>query len=255
MPGPDRSAGSAGFHPLGLPPPARAALLLDMDGTLLDIAPRPELVRVPSGLPEALLALRARLDDALAIVTGRPIAQVDALLPGIPHAVAGEHGGAIRHAPDAAPVHAALPPAPAAWKPALAAIAERYPAALIENKTRGVVLHYREAPALGPELGEAAQALAASAPGFVVLAAHMAWEIKPKGADKGTAVRALMAQAPFAGRLPIFIGDDVTDEDGIAAAVALGGAGLRVADAFVDAAGVRAWLAAAASGDGTGWPA
>ncbi|WP_048860791.1 trehalose-phosphatase, partial [Acidisphaera rubrifaciens] len=78
-----------------LPPSGQAALLLDLDGTLLDIAPRPDLVVVPPGLSEALLALRAALGGALAVVSGRPIEQIDALLPDIPHAVAGEHGGAV----------------------------------------------------------------------------------------------------------------------------------------------------------------
>jgi trehalose 6-phosphate phosphatase len=85
-----------------------------------------------------------------------------------------------------------------------------------------------------------------------MLPAHMLWEIRPRGVDKGQAVERLMEIPPFLGRLPVFIGDDVTDEDGIAAAVALGGAGIRVQDAFGDAADVRAWLAKiAASG---GWP-
>jgi trehalose 6-phosphate phosphatase len=78
---------------------------------------------------------------------------------------------------------------------------------------------------------------------FVLLAAKMAWEIRPAGTDKGSAVRAIMEHPPFAGRLPIFVGDDVTDEDGIAAAAALGGLGLRVAEAFGEPADVRAWIA------------
>ena len=87
---------------------------------------------------------------------------------------------------------------------------------------------------------------------FELLPAHMLWEVRPRGADKGKAVRRLMDRAPFLDRLPVFVGDDVTDEDGIAAAEAMGGVGLRVQDAFADAAGVRAWLQAIASaGD---WP-
>ncbi len=89
------------LSPVSLPPFARAALLLDLDGTLVDIAPRPEAVEVATGLADDLARLRARLGDALAVISGRPIEQIDALLPGIPFAVAGEHGGAIRHAPGA----------------------------------------------------------------------------------------------------------------------------------------------------------
>jgi trehalose 6-phosphate phosphatase len=90
-------------------------------------------------------------------------------------------------------------------------------------------------------------ALVAGSDRFVILPARKAWELRPRGADKGTAVELLMRRAPFAGRLPVFIGDDVTDEDGMAAARRLGGVGLRVAEAFRDPAGVRAWLRETAS--------
>jgi trehalose 6-phosphate phosphatase len=237
---------------LTLPPFARTALLLDLDGTLLDIAPTPDAVVVPPGLVADLRALRTRLGGALAVVTGRPIAQVDALLDDAPYAVAGEHGGAIRHAPGQAEQHAPLPEPPAEWLATGAAIAAAHPGALLERKSRGFVLHYRAAPEHGPALQRALQALMQDTPGFAVLAAHMALELKPLGADKGTAVAALMADAPFAGRLPVFIGDDVTDEDGMAAARRMGGAGLRVDTVFATAQGVREWLAAAARlGD---WP-
>src|SRR5208282_1217756 len=105
----------------------------------------------------------------------------------------------------------------------------------------------RAVPPLGPALGAAMAALVEDSDRFVIVPARKAWELRPRGADKGTAVDAVMRRAPFAGRLPIFIGDDVTDEDGIAAARRLGGVGLRVADAFGTPAGVRAWLHAAAS--------
>jgi trehalose 6-phosphate phosphatase len=237
---------------LTLPPFGRAALLLDLDGTLLDIAPTPDSVVVPPGLIADLRALRTCLGGALAVVTGRPIAQVDALLGDAPYAVAGEHGGAIRHAPGQAERRAKLPEPPAEWLAGAAAIAAAHPGALLEPKSRGFVLHYRAAPAHGPALRDALLALIGDAPGFAVLAAHMAWELKPLGADKGTAVAALMQDPPFAGRLPVFIGDDVTDEDGMAAARRMGGAGLRVDNVFATAQGVRDWLAAAARlGD---WP-
>ena len=232
--------------PIALPPLGRAALLLDMDGTLLDLAPTPDTVVVPDGLADALARLRDRLGGALAVVTGRPIAQVDALLPGIPHAVAGEHGGAIRHAPGADAIRIPLPDPPDTWRGAAAAAVAAHPGALLEHKRRGFVLHYRAVPHHGPALREAAHAIVGGDAGFQVMEASMAWEVRPRGADKGSAVLALMAQPPFAGRLPLFIGDDVTDEDGMRAATSLGGAGLRVDEAFGTPAGVRAWLAAAA---------
>jgi trehalose 6-phosphate phosphatase len=224
--------------------PDRAALLLDLDGTLLDFAPRPELVTVPQGLPETLRRLRVHLGDALAIVTGRPLEQIDALLPGIPYAVAGEHGGAIRHAPEGPVERAELPTAPPSWLERAAAMAAAHDGVLLERKTRGFVLHFRLAPDCGGALREAlAHMMAGRETEFALLAAHMAWEVKPRGADKGSAVDALMARPPFAGRTPVYIGDDVTDEDGMRAARARGGIGLRVAEAFGDPAGVRVWLA------------
>lgn len=116
----------------------------------------------------------------------------------------------------------------------------------MERKAHGFVLHYRAAPALGPVLGDAMAALVAGSDRFVIVPARKAWELRPRGADKGTAVEALMRGAPFAGRVPVFIGDDVTDEDGMAAVRRLGGVGLRVAEAFGAPAGVRAWVQKAA---------
>jgi trehalose 6-phosphate phosphatase len=228
--------------------PDRAALLLDMDGTLIDIAATPGSVVVPAGLPPVLRRLRTRLDGALAIVTGRPIAQIDALLPDTVYAVAGEHGAAIRPAPDAPVRRADLADPPAGWIARAEALAAGTPGVLLERKARGFVLHYRQAPQAGPGLYAALAALIEGhTDAFTMLSALMAWEIKPRGADKATAVAALMAEAPFVGRIPVYIGDDVTDEDGMRAARALGGIGWRVQDVFVDPAGVRAWLAALAT--------
>jgi trehalose 6-phosphate phosphatase len=217
--------------------------MLDLDGTLLDIAPTPDSVVVPDGLLDALRRLVARLDGALAVVSGRPVAQVDALLQGIPSAVAGEHGGAIRYAPGAALERVALPSAPPEWLAAAERITAAHPGVLLERKERGFVLHYRAVPELGPMLKAELEALIGGSQQFALMQARKAWEIKPRGADKGTAVTVLMARAPFAGRLPVFIGDDVTDEDGMAVARDMGGVGLRVGEAFRDPAAVRQWLA------------
>jgi len=239
--------------PVGLPRPAESALLLDLDGTLLDLAPTPDAVVVPPGLPDALRRLRAQLGGALAVVTGRPIDQIDGLLADVPYAVAGEHGGAIRHAPGAPILRASLPDPPVEWVIEAARIVDRHPGVLLEQKQRGFVFHYRQAPALGPALKQAALTLIAPGAGqFQVLEALMAWEIRPRGVDKGVAVTALMAEAPFTGRRPIFIGDDVTDEDGMRAARAHQGAGLRVDEAFGTPAGVRDWLRRSADALETG---
>jgi trehalose 6-phosphate phosphatase len=241
---------------ISLPVPGRTAFLLDFDGTLVDIAPTPDEVVVPPDLVGHLRAVCGACGGALAIVSGRPIAQIDALLGGAHFAMAGEHGTALRAAPGGAIEHLKMPDPPAHWVVEASSLLARYPGALFEPKRYGFVLHYRAVPEAGAALGEALAALVAEWPeGFCLLPAKMAWEIRPVGTDKGSAVRALMAHAPFAGRLPVFLGDDVTDEDGLREAVAQGGLALRVPDFFGDAAGVRAWiagLAATQAGD-AGW--
>ncbi len=225
------------------PLPARAALLLDLDGTLIDIAPTPDSVVVPPDLPPVLRALRERLGGALAIVSGRPVETVEALLPDTATAIAGEHGGAVRHFPGAALDRVDLPELPDGWAEQGARAVAAHPGALFERKTRGFALHYRLAPQAREALEQAARAIVGAEATHRVMPGHMVWEVKPRGADKASAVEAIMSRPPFAGRVPVYLGDDVTDEDGFRAARALGGLGLRVQDIFGDAAGVRAWLA------------
>jgi trehalose 6-phosphate phosphatase len=236
-----------------LPPIDRAALLLDLDGTLLDIAPTPDAVVVPPGLLDVLRSLRQLLGDAVAVITGRPVETIDRLLGDAVFAVAGEHGGAIRHSPGGELERPALPTPPAELVAAAEQLVAEHPGAIFEPKARGFSLHYRAVPSAGPALRNGLAALITGYNDFELLAGNMIWEVRPRGVDKGTAVAQLMERAPFAGRLPVFLGDDVTDEDGIAVAIKMGGAGLRVPEVFGDAAGVRAWLSAiAAAGD---WPA
>jgi trehalose 6-phosphate phosphatase len=236
-----------------VPPLDRAALLLDLDGTLLDIAPRPDAVVVPLELPHTLRSLRRLLGDAVAVITGRPVEVVDALLGDAIFAVAGEHGGAIRHRPWQTVERQPLPSPPGEWRIEAERLVSRFPGAILEHKARGFALHYRAVPAAGEKLSRALTEMLHGCGDFELLPAHMLWEVRPRGADKGKAVAGLMEWPPFRGRLPVFVGDDVTDEAGIAAAQAMRGVGLRVQEAFGDAAGVRAWLGAiAALGD---WPA
>lgn len=225
-----------------LPPFQRAALLLDMDGTLIDLAPTPDAVVVPAGLPASLTTLRDAMGGALAIVTGRPVETVDRLFGDAPGAVAGEHGGAIRHRTGGPIERPDLPTPPPAWLETAEALVRAFPGALLERKARGFALHYRQAPQARDIFQTALTALIGTSTGFQLHPAHMLWEVRPVGADKGGAVTALMAHAPFVGRLPVFIGDDVTDEDGMQACRNQGGAGYRVDDVFHDPAGVRAWL-------------
>ena len=232
----------------------QTALLLDLDGTLLELAPAPDLVVVPPGLTDMLRSLRDQLDGALAIVTGRPIAAIDGFLGDAPRAVAGEHGGSIRHTPGGPVERPDLKAPPASWLDRAAALEAAFPGSLLERKARGFGLHIRlAAPDAGPAIHAALAALIANSPDFELMPGLMLWEVRPRGADKGLAVDRIMARSPFLGRLPLFIGDDATDEDGIRAARAMGGMGLRVQDAFGDPAGVRAWLRDAA--DRANWGA
>jgi trehalose 6-phosphate phosphatase len=227
-----------------LPPPSRLAVLLDLDGTLLDLAAAPDEVSVPPALPSMLGRLSDRLGGALAVVSGRTVGAVTALLPGLALAIAGEHGAAIRRAAGQQLERPKLPALAARWREAAARLAASYPGVLLEEKPYGFVLHYRRMPDAGPALGRALEALLDGEAGpFAIFPAAMAWEVRPRGVTKADAVRTLLGAPPFAGRVPLFIGDDATDEDGIRAAREAGGFGFRVQETFGDAAGVRDWLA------------
>ena len=220
------------------------ALFLDLDGTLLEIAATPALVVVPPGLPGLLTSLHDLLGGALAIVTGRSIGVIDNLLAPFQASAAGEHGVALRYQDgtlEEMPKGVAVPDA---WREALEAAAERWPGVLVEPKRHGVAIHYRLVPERGNDVWRLVRALVPQDhPWFRLIPAREAVEIGPRAASKGHAVERLMAQAPFHGRRPIFVGDDFTDEAGMEAARQLGGEGLRVAEVFGgDPAAVRAWL-------------
>ncbi|MBL6455884.1 trehalose-phosphatase [Belnapia sp. T6] len=232
----------------GLGPIAAAALFLDFDGTLVEIAPRPDAVVVPPYLPGLLHRLADGLGGALSVVSGRPLTDLDHFLP-VPIAKAGDHGASLRPDPLAPPILPSLPTVPPAWRDAALALVAHHPGGLVEDKTHGFVVHYRQAPALGPEAHALLAGFVATDPAaFTLLEARMAWEVRPRGASKATAVRALMERAPFAGRVPVFIGDDVTDEEGMEAARGFGGQGWRLDDMFGTPEVLRDWLADAAAG-------
>ncbi|WP_426958863.1 trehalose-phosphatase [Muricoccus radiodurans] len=244
------------FPPVSSPPVATqpgpalpgedAAFFLDLDGTLLEIAPRPDEVVVPKELPDLLVALRRRCGGAVAVVTGRPLA-VARGYAGVPELPIGAEHGAVLDPP--LPGAPPLPVPPPEWRRAADEFAAARPGTLTEHKTHGLVVHFR----LRPEAEAEALALLEGlirddSKGFHIVPAHAAAELRPVGADKGGAVHRLMAVEPFRGRRPVFIGDDITDEDGMAACAAYGGHGLRVADDFAGRpALVRAWLARVAA--------
>jgi trehalose 6-phosphate phosphatase len=229
------------------------ALFLDVDGTLLEIAPGPDEVVVAPGLAGLLAAVAGRLGGALALVSGRSIARLDELFTPLRLPAAGLHGRERRRADGRTLRAAAAPRALAAARAAFTAFAHDHPGALVEDKGPGVALHWRRAP----RAEEAARALAERVardlgPGFRALHGRRVAEVLPAGGDKGAALAAVMQEPPFAGRIPVFVGDDSTDEDGFAAANRLGGLSIRVGDgarptaARARAAGVaalRAWLA------------
>lgn len=220
------------------------ALFLDLDGTLIDIAPTPESVVVPPGLPELLARVRGGLGGAVAIVTGRSIGFIDSLLKPFVAVAAGEHGAALRFQDGKLEEVSRGLGVPDAWRDALEAAARRWPGVLIEPKPHGVAVHYRLVPERGNDVWRAVRALVPQDhPSFHLIPAREAVEIAPRGPSKGHAVERLMAHHPFQGRRPIFVGDDFTDEAGMEAARQFGGQGLRVAEVFGgEPAAVRAWL-------------
>ncbi|MGO9024080.1 MAG: trehalose-phosphatase [Beijerinckiaceae bacterium] len=225
------------------PVPARnMALFLDLDGTLLEIAATPKAVVVPNDLVADLGAASKALGGALAIVSGRDLAEVDRLLAPLCLPAAGEHGAMIR-LPDGkcADVGAKVPDD---WLDALFRLQLARPGVMIERKAHSVVAHFRDAP-LEEELVHrtAAEIVARDPERFKILRGKMVIEILPRNVSKGHAVRRFMRVVPFRGRKPVFVGDDVTDEHGFEAAVEFGGAGLHVAEYFGgQPQEVRRWL-------------
>ena len=234
--------------------PDAIALLLDVDGTLVDIAPTPHEVHVPEELCRSLACLSERLGGALALVSGRPIADLDTLFSPLKLAAVGGHGAEMRlHDGKRVSTVAPLPPA---LRQRLTAVATPGSGIIVEDKGYSVALHYRQALQQEPRLREHIAAARADFSGeaLEVLPGKAMFEVKRPGIDKGAAVRALMTHAPFAGRRPVFIGDDVTDELVFAILPALHGIGFSVHRHFAGLAGIfnspedvrgalRAWAA------------
>ncbi|MCR5871066.1 MULTISPECIES: trehalose-phosphatase [unclassified Sphingomonas] len=210
------------------PPPMdlanNASLFLDFDGTLVEIAQRPDAIEVDARLRGLISALGARFDRRVAIVSGRGAEEIDLLFGGAGCPIVGSHGAELRG------VEAAVTPERPA---ALDAVAERFRSladaisgVLVEVKPLGIGLHYRGAPDAETACRALAEELAGST-GLTLQRGKMVFELRAPG-DKGRAIAALMASPPFAGSRPIFLGDDLTDEPGFATAARLGGAGVLV---------------------------
>ena len=205
------------------------ALFLDFDGTLVDIAPRPEAVRVDAALPARLVAAGDRLAGALAVLSGRPIADIDRLLAPLRLPAAGVHGLEVREHPGG-PVTAAAASSSglAAVRAVLAAAGLPGAGIRVEDKRVALAVHFRDAPERGAEVRSLLTEAIAPHPALHLVAGKMVVEVKPAGVDKGTALMNFLARPPFLHRVPVMIGDDVTDEDGFRAALALGGRAIKV---------------------------
>lgn len=191
----------------------QVAILLDVDGTILDLAPTPREVFVSHELRDTLGRLWKHTGGAVAFVSGRPVTELDLIFSPLQLPSIGGHGAELRTVPGAIPEAPRLPPLDARIKREFAKIAEAGPGIILEDKGYSLALHYRLAPEKERVVREAATKIAASLPAALIelLPGKLVLEIKQTGFTKATAVRELMTYQPFSGRRPIFIGDDVTD--------------------------------------------
>jgi trehalose 6-phosphate phosphatase len=226
-------------------------VFLDVDGTLLEIAPTPQAVEVPADLVGLLARLHDLVGGALALVSGRPVAELDRLFGPERFAAAGVHGAELRMA-DGSHVRAPAGPDLREARAAFQAFVDRHPGAHCEDKGVAVTLHYR----LAPDTEEEARCLAGTVaerlgPDVELLHGKMVVELRPSGANKGRAVEAFLSNAPFVGRIPVYVGDDLTDEDAFAEVNRLGGVSVLVGARSSSVASarlptprdVRRWLA------------
>ncbi|WDS34620.1 trehalose-phosphatase [Pseudoxanthomonas sp.] len=232
-----------------LPPAlaAQCALFLDVDGTLLEFQDDPGAVALPEGGLETVTRLSHKLGGALALVSGRPLAELDRVFA--PHALpaAGMHGQQLRGAPETTRV---VPAALAELRREATVLAHRYPGVRVEDKGGALALHWRAAPQAAAALQALASHFLPALEGYRMQAGDQVLELVPADVDKGRAVRRLLEQAPFTGRTPVFVGDDLTDEYGFETANTLGGWSVLVGRrpnshamyALPDVTAVHTWL-------------
>ncbi len=239
------------------------ALFLDVDGTLVHLADRPDSVEVSDHLRSVLVALRPRLNGAIALISGRRLKDLDRLFAPLVLPAAGLHGLEHRNAEGTVDV-LGRPDILDPLREPLSGFARKHAGVQLEDKGRALALHFRRAPKLATAARHlVSQLLTRHGEGLRVIDGKMVLEIKPALADKGRAVRSFLAEAPFRGRRPVFIGDDTTDEDAFLAVNELGGYSIRVGDfpetqarfRLADVDAVIAWLEylpAAVDGLGSG---
>lgn len=243
-----------GRAPLAAPPlpvaRARWALFLDVDGTLLEFADDPQAVSAGPSLVALLHALHRALDGALALVSGRTLRELDRLFGHPPWAMAGLHGSALRRV-DGTRRSAVVDAVQLShMRGVVLALAAGLAGVEVEDKGVAIALHCRRAPEQLAALRAAAHGLSTQLPGFAVQPGRLVVEFKPVGMDKGRAVIELLHSPPFAGRQPVYVGDDLTDEHAFASVNAAGGCSVRVGTreptlarcSLSDPAAVEAWL-------------
>ncbi len=229
---------------------AATALFLDIDGTLLDLRDRPDDVAAGDDLIRMLNTLSDRLGGALSLISGRSIADIDRVFAPARFPAAGSHGAEIRlHPQDEVEIAAASLPDDVMTE--LAEFAAAHDGLLLERKLGGASLHYRMAPELLEQCRRLVDDLMVRVgQDFRLIPGKMVFELAPRSHDKGQAIAAMMEREPFAGRRPVFVGDDVTDEDGFRAVNDMQGVSIRVGEdrtsaaTFMldDVAAVRRWL-------------
>lgn len=232
--------------------PATSALYLDMDGTLIDIAAVPDGVMIPSGLVKLIADLEKAFHGALAIVTGRPMIDVDEFLAPLTPIAAGVHGAEMRIT-RGGDVELVAQPIDQSVVDAIDAIVACEPGVLVEMKRASISVHYRLAPDAEPRIESALERVLAESHDHLILCrGRKVLEVMPRHISKGAALERLAGLPAFRGKTPIMIGDDVSDQSAFAAATRLGGRGLKVAGgcysheeaAFASPTEVRAWLTA-----------
>ena len=228
------------------------ALFLDIDGTLIEFVPHPEDARVPVSLLDTIVALRATLSGALAMVSGRKLADIDRLFAPLALSAAGQHGAEARFAADGAAQVFVSPIA------ALATVLEHaqlfltaHPRIRVEQKGLSTAFHYRtDAGAAHGLRAVLEKAVALYEDELHLLDSHLCYDVRARHANKGKVVERFMRAPPFAGRVPVYVGDDWTDEDGFTAALAMNGRAIRVGaprptlatEAIAEPAALRDWL-------------
>jgi trehalose 6-phosphate phosphatase len=247
-------ASMAGRAAAVLQNPHGRALFIDIDGTLLEMAATPDAVRVPFGLVALLEDLVNQLDGAVALLTGRRIANADRLFHPLRLVVSGVHGTELR-SERRGRIAMLAPPIPPAVVKAINDLSGIAAGILVERKGSGMAVHYRHAPLAQERLEAELRAIVGRRNDLLLRRGRMVLEVGPSGFSKGSALASLQARAPFAGRRPVMVGDDVGDESALLEAEKLGGVALRVAGEhfsratadFEGVRGVHAWLRAFAA--------